>query len=217
MLVIDPATTSAATALPAHLGWALAIAVVFSFVLASIDISVESKRPFVSCLVIPSLFYCCIRAFGNVVATLFASAMVTKLDPGLTAYYFLIAAFFGIFGFEIILKNTNITIFDKGVLTLQAWIDKALRAASEAAIERDIQRTQIDIGKLAVRLSKIPEPELNAFVAINFGNQDPNIVHTLENAAENNNANPRLYKGYAIATVISRNQVIAFLKGQEQS
>lgn len=120
MLIADPVTTGAATALPAHLGWALGIAVVFSFVLASVEISMESKRPLLSCLVVPSFLYCCIRAFGNVVATLLASAMVTKIDPGLAAYYFLFAAFFGIFGFEIILKNTNITVFDKGVLTLQA-------------------------------------------------------------------------------------------------
>jgi hypothetical protein len=90
-------------------------------------------------------------------------------------------------------------------------------AASAAAIERDIQRTQIDLGKLAIRLSKIPEPELNAFVAINLANQNSNIVQTLDNAAMTNNANPRLYKGYAVATAVSRSQVVAFLEGQERS
>jgi hypothetical protein len=72
MLVIDPATTNAATALPAHLGWALVIAVVFSLLLASIEIADKSKMPLFSCLVVPSFLYFCIRAFGNVVATLLA-------------------------------------------------------------------------------------------------------------------------------------------------
>jgi hypothetical protein len=189
--------------------------VVFSLLLASIEIADKSKMPLFSCLVVPSFLYFCIRAFGNVVATLLASALVVKIDPGLAAYYFLFAAFLGIFSFETILKNMNVTVAGAGILTLQAWMDKALNVASAAAIERDLQRTHIQVEKLANQLSKIPEPELNAFVAINLANQGPNIVQTLDNTAKANHANPRLIKGYAVATVVSRNQVVAFLKGQE--
>ena len=215
MLVIDPATTSAAISLPAHLGWALAITLAFSLLLASIEIADKSKMPLLSCLVFQSFLYCSIRAFGNVVATLLASALVVKIDPGLAAYYFLFAAFLGIFSFETILKNMNITVSGAGFLTLQAWMDKALNVASAAAIEQDIRSTHTEIEKLANRLSKITDLELNAFIAFNLANQGTSIVQTLENAAKANNANPRLIKGYAAATGVSRNQVIAFLKGQE--
>ncbi len=50
-----------------------------------------------------------------------------KLPESLKPYYFLFAPFFGVFGFETVLKNTNITMFDKGVLTIQTWIEKAGR------------------------------------------------------------------------------------------
>jgi hypothetical protein len=217
MLVVDPGNPPAITVLPAHLGWALVLAIAFSFVLASIEISNESKKPMRSCLVFPSFLYCSIRAFGNVVATLLALALVTKIDPSLANFYFLFAAFLGIFSFETILKNMNVTVAGAGILTLQAWMDKALNAASAASIERDLQRKQIDIEKLAHRLSKIEEKDLNTFVITYLDRQIPNIVETLEKAAAANKANPRLHKGYAVATVVSRSQVIAFLKEQEHS
>jgi hypothetical protein len=215
MLVVDSGTAPALTVLPAHLGWALVFAVVFSFVLASIEISNVSKKPMRSCLVFPSFLYCSIRAFGNVVATLLASVLVARIDPALANFYWLFAAFLGIFSFETILKNMNVTVAGAGILTLQAWMDKALNAASAASIESDLQRTQIDIEKLAHRLSKIKDEELNAFVITYLASQVPNIVDTLEKAAAANKANPRLHKGYAVATVVSRSQVIAFLKEQE--
>ncbi|MGD0830295.1 MAG: hypothetical protein ABR907_05080 [Terracidiphilus sp.] len=216
MLVVDPGTAPAVTVLPGHLDWALALAVGFSFVLASIEISNESKRPMRSCLVFPSFLYCSIRAFGNVVATLLALILVARIDPALANFYWLFAAFLGIFSFETILKNMNVTVAGAGILTLQAWMDKALNAASAASIERDLQRTQIDIQKLASRLSEIDGGDLNAFVVVNLANQVPNIVDTLEKTAAANKANPRLHKGYAVATVVTRSQVIAFLKLHEK-
>jgi hypothetical protein len=199
---------------PEHLAWAIVIAIALSFVLAAIEISNESKKPLRSCLVFQSFFYCCLLTFGNVVTTLIATVLVTKMDPDLKPYYFIFAAFTGVFAFETILKNTNVTVLDKGVLTIQVWINKALTAAAAAAIERDIQRTNIENGKLAKRLSAIPEIDLNTFVALKLSGGSPSIVKQLDNAATTNNADRRLYKAYAIVTAVSRSEVASFLGGR---
>jgi len=75
-----------------------------------------------------------------------ATAIVTKMDPNLKPFYSIFAAFIGVFAFETILKNINVTVLDKGVLTIQVWIDKALTAAAAAAIVRDIRRIDIENG-----------------------------------------------------------------------
>jgi hypothetical protein len=55
------------------------------------------------------------------------------------------------------LKNTNVTVLDKGVLTIQDWIKKAKTAAAAATIENDIERTDIARGRLATGLAMIPD------------------------------------------------------------
>jgi hypothetical protein len=182
--------------------------------LAAIEISLEAKKPFRSCLVLQSFFYCCLLVFGNVVTTLLAGVLVAKMSPNLAPYYFIFAAFFGVFAFETILKNTNITVLDKGVLTIQDWINKARTAAAAATIERDIVRTDIERGKLATKLALIPDTKLNTFAALKLPpSTSANIVEQLEAAARANNADLKLYKAYALVTAVSRSEVLAFLKG----
>jgi|SRR5579859_1393055 len=208
---VSTPSSGSGNGLPEHLAWAIAIAIAFSFVLAAIEISSEAKKPLRSCIVASSFFYCCLLIFGNVVTTLMASILVAKMDARLAPYYFIFAAFFGIFAFETILKNTNVTVLDKGVLTIQIWINKALTAAAAAAIVRDLQRMNIQDGRLAQKLAGIPEIKLNTFVALKLSNGAPNIVATLDATAATNKADPRLYKAYAIVTAVPRDVVESFL------
>jgi hypothetical protein len=115
---------------------AICIAIAASLFIALIEISSKAKTTKLrACLVGPSFFYWAVLSFGNTVTTLLASVAVVKLPTSLSDFYFLLSPFFGIFAFETVLKNTNITMFDKGVLTIQNWIDKALDAAAAAAID----------------------------------------------------------------------------------
>ncbi len=101
---------------------------------ALVEIPSRAKTNLASCFVAPSLTYVLVLCFGNVITTILAALAVVKMPASLAPYYFLLAPFFGVFGFETVLKNTNITMFDKGVLTIQTWIEKALEAA--AAIDK---------------------------------------------------------------------------------
>jgi len=205
--------TEANANLPEHLIWALAIAVSVSFLLAAVEISADAKKPLRSCLVPQSFFYALLLAFGNIVSTLLAAVVVAAMPHSLAPYYFILAAFFGVFAFETILKNTNVTVLDKGVLTIQDWIQKARRAAAAAALERHVERTDLDKGRLAARLATIPETKLNTLIALKIlPGRGVNIVEQLDSAASANSADPQLYKAYALVEAVSRSEVIAFLK-----
>lgn len=212
----NPATPTlphAVAGLPTHLGWAIAIAVALSLVLAYIEITSEAKKPFRSCLVPQSFFYAVILTFGNVVTTLLSAAVVSRLSPSLAPFHFIFTAFIGVFAFQSILKNMNVTILDKGVLTIQDWIDKAKTGAAAASILRDLERTEIERGSLAQKLAAVADVKLNAFVASKLpAAVGVNIVPQLDASAIANNADPKLYKAYALVTVVARNEIVAFLK-----
>ncbi len=104
---------------------------------ALVEIPSRAKTDLASCFTAPALVYVLVVCFGNVVTTLLATLAVVKMPAGLAPHYFLLAPFFGVFGFETVLKNTNITMFDKGVLTIQTWVEKALAAAVAAIDKRD--------------------------------------------------------------------------------
>jgi hypothetical protein len=197
---------------PEHLGWAITAAVITSLILAAVEIDREVKKTFICCLIPQSLFYALLLILGNVISTLLAALPVRKLDSSLAPYYWLFSAFFGVFAFETILKNTNVTVLDKGVLTIQDWIKKALTGAAAAAVLRDVRLRDKETGRLAASLSQVSEGQLNAFLAIKLSKQiGDDIVLRLDAAAATNKANSMLYKAYAVASAVPRSEVLAFL------
>lgn len=189
---------------------AILIAVVASLVFALIEIPSRAKTTsFRAILVAPAFFYWVILAFGNTVTTLLASLSVTKLPSSLADFYFLLSAFFGLFGFQTILKNTNITMFDKGVLTIQDWIDKALNAAAAAAIDRQEMLKQQEETRLIAKLIQESNRDINARVLTKLGNGK---VEALDAAAKSSGANPKLYKVSQLVTVLSPSERAALLR-----
>lgn len=207
-------TGGASTALPDRTGWAIALAIVLSVILGLIQVNDEAKKPYSSTLlVVQTYFYLFIIAFGYVVSTLLVATMLASLPPALAPFYFLFAVFFGVFGFEIVIKHTNITVFDNGVLTFQDWVKRAKTGAAGATIEKDVERNDIAAGKIAARLSKVEERVLNTFALHSFdASPGTNIIRDLDARAIANNADQRLYKAYAVVTAVSRSKVEAFLR-----
>lgn len=105
----------------------------------------------------------------------------------------------------------NVTILDKGVLTIQDWMDKAKSAAAATEILKDVERTELNRGVLAQKLANISEGKLNAFIAAKLPPTSAvGIVAKLDADAKANNADARLYKAYALVVVISRNEIVGF-------
>ena len=188
---------------------ATGIAIVASLVIAGIEIPNKSKAPIRACLGAPSIFYLIILSFGNVVTTLLASLVVVKLPAALSPYNALLCPFFGVFGFEAILKNTNVTMFDRGVLTIQDWTDKALNGAAAAAISKQEDLKEEQELKLTEILARLSEPDINTRVLEKMGAQ---AVRNLEAAAEASKADAKQYKILQLIAALSRSEALALIK-----
>lgn len=189
--------------------WAIGIAVFLSLLLAFIEIANKSKAQLRACFGMFSFLYCFVLCVGNVVTTLLASLVAITLPSSLSSYYSLFAAFFGVFGFEIILKNTNITMFDKGVLTIQNWIEKALSAAAGAAIDNQEDYKENEVSQLVKKLKKFEEKEINARILYKMGD---GTVAKLEAAAKASSADPMEYKVRQLIATLSRSEFTALLR-----
>ena len=180
--------------------WACCIAIGLSLLIAFIEIPTKSKSRLRACLVWPSVFYWLVLSFGNVVTTMLASLAVVKLPATLAPYLPVLTPFFGVFGFETVLKNTNITMFDRGVLTIQSWIDKAATAATAAAIVKEEDISEQEEQGLVDRLKKLNDQEINARVL------------ELEAAARTSGADAKLYKVFQLVSKLNRAERVALLR-----
>jgi len=190
---------------------AFAVAVALSVLIALIEVPVRSKAGLRACLSGTFVFYCLVLSFGNVITTLLASLAVVDLPSTLSQYYFMLSAFFGVFGFETILKNTNITMFDRGVLTIQTWIEKALNAAAAAAIQKQEDTNEEERSQLITRLMKLSDQEINTRILHKLGTP---AVPQLEQAAKASSADIKLYKVFQLVQVLTPSESTALRRNK---
>jgi hypothetical protein len=138
-----------------------------------------------------SAFYFFLICFGNIVTTIVASVSINKFSSALSEYYYLLCSFIGVFGFGAILRNMNVTFFDKGVLTIQDWIDVARNLAAGAAIESEATLKEKISSKLCDKLMKLSDADLNARLLAKFGGE---TIAKLDADAAKSNVNAKLYK-----------------------
>ncbi|MDA1315954.1 MAG: hypothetical protein O2968_21740 [Acidobacteria bacterium] len=139
----------------------LLITILLTALIAVIEIVNESKAS-PRAIVSPVFgMYFAILAVGNCFPALVAPLVIrdaVAVDLGHLWPFFY--AFAGVFAFRGILSNTNITVFDQNVLTIQDWIAKARTPAIAAAIKNQILREKEDAQQLANDLTKIAESKL---------------------------------------------------------
>ncbi len=173
---------------------ALVIAMVLSVLISVIEVKHQSHANLKSCLGSAFFIYLAVLAVGNMGTTLLAVAAVAKAKlPGPAWFWH---AFVGVFGFESLLQNINVTLFDRGVLSIQDWISKARDSAVASAIQSHttagFQRAQA----LANQLKDIPTDELNSYILQYLG---ADALNELESNAQQMGAHPGLVKALALA------------------
>jgi hypothetical protein len=87
-------------------------------------------------------------------------------------------------------------VFDKGVLTIQGWINKARDSAVEAAVSRSVRKGRDLALAAASRLLELPNDQLNTHILQSFG---PGSVAPGK-AAQDDSADPKYYKALELAT-----------------
>lgn len=172
------------------------IALPLSSLIVAIQITQASSSSIQRALRGPTFLYFLIVFVGNVFTTFLAAATIAKTIPTDIAPAWFWYAFFGVFGFEAILKNLNLTFAEIGVLSINDWITKAKDAAVADVIEADVMYQLQMANALAAKLKELPVDELNTHVIHILGNGQ---VGVLDAAANSESADPQLMKALALA------------------
>lgn len=172
---------------------ALLLSLIFTSLICLIEIPSRSKASMRACLGWSFVVYVLIFIVGNATATLLAPPLVPQdLSAALAGWAPLFYAFSGVFAFQGILGNTNVTFFGQGVLTIEEWIAKARDNAVASAVKKQARLELHRAQQCAEDLRKNLSPaDLNTYVARYM---NPETVKKLETDAVNANADPGLYK-----------------------
>lgn len=171
------------------------IAIPLSCLIVAIEVTRAAGSSLTGTLRGSTFLYVVIVAVGNIFTTFLAAATTAQQIPGTAPGWFWYA-FLGVFGFEVLLKNVNVTFSGIGVLSINDWITKAKDSAVADVIEAEVLRKEQQAHTLALRLKQLSPKELNAHV-INILGQDQ--LQTLESAANQGKADPQLIKALALA------------------
>jgi hypothetical protein len=172
------------------------IALPLSSLIVAIQITQASNSSLQRAVRGSTLLYFLIVFVGNVFTTFLAAATTSQTIPMGVAPAWFWYAFLGVFGFEAILKNLNLTFAEIGVLSINDWITKAKDAAVADVIEVDVMYKLQMANALAAKLKTLPVNELNAHVSHILGNGQ---VVALDAAAITESADPQLMKALALA------------------
>jgi len=172
---------------------ALLLSLLFTSLICLIEIPSRSKASLRACLGGSFVVYVLIFIVGNATATLLAPPLApTDLSAALAGWAPLFYAFSGVFAFQGILGNTNVTFFGQGVLTIEEWVAKARDNAVANAVKKQARLELHYAQQCAEDLrEKLSPAELNTYVARYM---NPETVKKLEADAANANADPGLYK-----------------------
>lgn len=174
---------------------AVLFALVFSVLLVAIELGRATGSALVSGIRASVVVYLVIIALGNTITTLLASATLTEQLPTALRNGFGYAAI-GVFGFEFILKNLNLTFSDKGVLTISDWITKAKDSAVADVVKAGVELKEAQAITVSEKLKNLPEEELNTHLLIELGTAE---FTALDAQLKLMPIDARLYKAQAFA------------------
>jgi len=172
--------------------YSVLLASAFSLLLAFIDVPRQAKAGIRASLSAHFAFYLLILVLGNVIATVLASTVIAAKIPGPKFFW---SAVLGVFGFQGVVKNVNVSVRDVGLLTIEEWISRAREMAVATAIRRQAVAEQVASMEIAGTIKG--HGDLNAYVLHHLG---PGAVASLEKVAKDNGADPALVKALSLAS-----------------
>ncbi len=188
----------------ASIGIAIVFAVVLTLLICVIEFPNQAKVSLRACLVWTSVPYLIIRSIGNAVTTVLACPLLNAKLDGLvnpSSYYMLafLDALAGVFAFHFVLSQTNVTVFQKSVLTIEDWITKALENAIGPANKKEAELAEDRLQRLVgdLDLSLTDENKLNAQIDTAMG---AGTAARLAAEATESGSDVKMYKLLTFAT-----------------
>lgn len=197
----------------------LVTAAILAFLLTCLVLAIElparAKSNVRACISYPTLVYVAILTVGNLLTTLLAYFSI-NLGEHLGEYEVwrpVASAVAGVFAFEAVLSNSNITYLDRNILTISDWIATARDQAIAQAVKAQARRDDDQALKLANLLTELEEGRLNTYIA-NNAKQD---VSQLDSEAANQNLDRKLHKALVLVAKISLDRVASIVKAENLS
>jgi hypothetical protein len=168
---------------------AILIALIFSCLVALTEVRYRSKQRWRVCFNWGLLLYATALGLGNVVTTVIATFYVdlSKVDPWSPLLY----AFLGVFSFQAILNNVNITYLDQGVLAIKDWTRKARTIAVEAALQEKVQARDELRRRMDENSPRLSEEKLSTLLAQCCGGNT--IVNKIKADAKKSGGDAKYY------------------------
>lgn len=190
----------------------LVLACLFTLLLVTIQLLQSADCSMRAMASMHSLLYLLIFVIGNIMATILAAEMLAQqLSNELSAYAPFLQAFAGVFSFQFVLGNTNISVFQKDVLAINDWITQAKQLAIQKAQERQIELDDAALIVNTNKLSRLDEEQLNLYLKTQL-NED---IDKLEQDAAASHIPANKYKAMILASSLTLSQLKAILNNTE--
>jgi hypothetical protein len=194
------AALDAAPPVDTNLTRAVEWSLLFSIIAGLVELQFRSKANLTSCFVGSSFLYIALLGFFNTLAATVAASLLNNKLPGGTILTPMFYALFGVFAFQTVLTNTNVTIFEKGVLAFQEWTGKARDPAVTSVQQRRVQKENKRTTALANKLTKIDDGKLTTYVLDAFGRDaGEKLIQQGQRYHEKYGANTKFYLALAFA------------------
>ena len=204
---------------------ALLLAALFTTLIVIIQLVSESKSRFRAIWCVESALYLAIylvgNSFGTFVALLQASDLSTEIagnpdgssiaqGSALNVWGIpFLSAFLGVFAFQVVLSNINVTFFGKDVLTIDDWINKAKNAAVAKMVDQEDEYIAQEEAELAKKLAQLDEQTLTTHLVKEKADLD-----SIKQDGAKYNIDLRLYKAQCLVAKIGIKKSRGLLKGK---
>ncbi|MGO9256534.1 MAG: hypothetical protein ACLQU1_09565 [Bryobacteraceae bacterium] len=178
---------------------AVLFSVGFSVLAGLVELTSRSKADLASCFGKSPLLYVVLTGCFNSLAAALACGLLKDRIPGGPWLAPMFYALFGVFAFEGVLSNTNVTIFQKGVLAFEDWIAKAREPAVAEVLARQTQRDSDRTTKLARQLVKLSERDLYTYVIEAFPDSGAKLIDVSKDYSAKYGTDPRFYVALVFA------------------
>lgn len=178
----------------ANFAFAVMMAIFLSCLIVCIEVAKAASAPLKTVLRGSTGIYLLLVIVGNITTTLLAASTTNPAPNTIPDWFWF--AFLGVFGFEVILKNVNMTFYGNGFLTINDWITKARDIAVADVIEANVYQKEDNAQLLTQKLKLLPEQQLNAHIINILGTES---LQSLEHEAAMGNADAQLVKALALA------------------
>lgn len=178
--------------------YSLLLSTALSCVIGYIEISNSSEQHGRVVFCTNFFIYLFLISLGNAATTLLVPSVMDPATlptstPDLTWVWH---AGIGVFGFSAVLRNSDVKLFKRGVLSFSEWLEKARDNATASVIKRAVDDEHEASYAIAEKLRKVSEVDMNTHFLSSF---DTSYIEEIEALSDGQNTDTHFLKALVLA------------------